>query len=337
LAFTLIELLVVIAIIAILIGLLLPAVQKIRDAAARMVCANNLHQLVLACHNYHDSNGKLPAYSTGGYGSESPSLQASAHFLLLPYVEQDNLYKQATVNGVTSSWVVRTVPVKTYWCPKDPSTSNGQFSSSEAGETADLSNARLSLNGVGFGVTNYAYNAQLSNLGLPQITDGTSNTVIFAERMGHCNGQNFPAPGANPNLLTTSYTFSIWARGPWIAGTSQWLDGVTVKSDAWWDNPVFDSPIGAWSQCGSNDCGPRSDPNFRQNWNGGVVNPGGIQGNPIPMQCDYRRLQALHGSTMNAALSDGSVRTVTSSVSATTWQIVCNPIDGLIPGTDWNQ
>src|SRR5579871_160134 len=338
-AFTLIELLVVIAIIAVLIGLLLPAVQKVRDAANRMRCANNLKQMALVCHNYHDVNGKLPTYSTGGNLGENPSTQASAHFLLLPFVEQDALYKQAVdAKGAAISWLVRTVPVKTFWCPNDSSTSLGQFSISESGETADLMNARLSFNGVGFGVTNYAYNAQVGTgrMSLPQISDGTSNTVLFAERMGHCNGQNFPYPGANPNLLATSFTFSIWTRGPWVTGTSAWADGVGSNSDAWWDNPVFDSPTTPPNPCSSSTCGPRSDPNFRQNWNGGVVNPGGIQGNPRPMQCDYRRLQALHGDVMNSALADGSVRTIAANISASTWAIVCNPKDGLIPGADWN-
>src|SRR5215207_6935225 len=117
--FTLIELLVVIAIIAILIGLLLPAVQKIRDAANRMKCSNNVKQLILGCHNYESANGTLPAWSMmTAYQS------GSAHFFLLPYIEQDNLFRQA--NG--HSFNVRTTAVKTFACPNDVTNPNGKFS-----------------------------------------------------------------------------------------------------------------------------------------------------------------------------------------------------------------
>ena len=74
---------------------------------------------------------------------------------------------------------------------------------------------------------------------------------------------------------------------------------------------------------------------MRQGWDGGVVNPGGIQGSPKPLQCDYRRLQALHGTVMNAGLADGSVRAVSASISALTWQRAATPNGGEVLGTDW--
>jgi prepilin-type N-terminal cleavage/methylation domain-containing protein/prepilin-type processing-associated H-X9-DG protein len=128
-AFTLIELLVVIAIIAILIGLLLPAVQKIREAAARMSCQNNLHQLALAAHNYHDANSAFPpgnvfrANAAGKF-----DFYENLFILLLPYVEQDNLYKlyDPTVPNAISDAAsprmaqLRQALVKTYNCPSDP-------------------------------------------------------------------------------------------------------------------------------------------------------------------------------------------------------------------------
>src|SRR5687767_2241785 len=92
-AFTLIELLVVIAIIAVLIGLLLPAVQKVREAAARLKCQNHLKQLGLALHNYHDANGQFPFGKGPSFTGAPVYARWSVHSQLLPYIEQNALYQ----------------------------------------------------------------------------------------------------------------------------------------------------------------------------------------------------------------------------------------------------
>jgi prepilin-type N-terminal cleavage/methylation domain-containing protein/prepilin-type processing-associated H-X9-DG protein len=133
-AFTLIELLVVIAIIAVLVGLLLPAVQKVREAANRMSCQNNLKQLALGVHTYHDANGKFPADTIYTYDPTAPNWSWLSH--IMPQVEQGNLYAQANVAGNPPNNINQSLPqiammVKLFLCPSDPDAEKGPVSHPE--------------------------------------------------------------------------------------------------------------------------------------------------------------------------------------------------------------
>jgi prepilin-type N-terminal cleavage/methylation domain-containing protein len=187
--FTLIELLVVIAIIAILIGLLLPAVQKVREAAARMTSSNNLKQMSLALHNIASTyDGKLPP----AYGGFTPAPDAnwqvsgsegSIYYHLLPFIEQDNMFKSAVTNAATGAnlgyqldWANKPRLVKTFIAPLDP-TNPG------VDNTKPWSSYRT--NGLAF-CDPPGDQTSWQGPRLPaSFSDGTSNTVSFAEAYGH--------------------------------------------------------------------------------------------------------------------------------------------------------
>jgi prepilin-type processing-associated H-X9-DG protein/prepilin-type N-terminal cleavage/methylation domain-containing protein len=222
-AFTLIELLVVIAIIAILIGLLLPAVQKVREAAARASCSNNLKQLGLAVHNYHDANGVLPVSAGPAPGLLPPWKDAWSWLArLLPYVEQGNLYTTCGIpsgtilaNATTTAGIA--TPVKTFLCPSDTIYGGLPGTTSQVGQPTGMTNYRGVCgdnwsggiyaytppgapgndgldggNGIFYRSDGYAKIHPYCHpaLRITDIVDGTSNTLMIGEGIADMNKFN---------------------------------------------------------------------------------------------------------------------------------------------------
>jgi prepilin-type processing-associated H-X9-DG protein len=298
----LIELLVVIAIIAILIGLLLPAVQKVREAAARTQSQNNLKQVALACHNVHDVYNQLPVGWAVWWGAPNkyrgPSTDRNVHSILLAFIEQDAIGKAESgniygtvFNGTSYAY---SLPIKTYLSPLDGSNNTYDYPGSQWGGWDDWIKSRT------FARTNYAYNFQVfakpdgsvadmadgwadrkwcNALTLPGASDGTSNTVAFAERWASC-----PVSASDRTEQA-----SLWGAMPYQYPM----------------HPVFH----------------------------------GAQGRPVtgttPANCDVRRVAALTAGGCNIAMLDGSVRSVSGSIDDATWRAVTTPLGGEVLSGNW--
>jgi prepilin-type N-terminal cleavage/methylation domain-containing protein len=219
-AFTLIELLVVIAIIAVLIGLLLPAVQKVREAASRMRCANNLKQIGIAFHAYHDATGYLPTAGSDGGVGDNPAvnrLDFGWCYEILPQIEQ------SAIQNMTNVATMRATPVPTYGCPSrgGPRVVSGQAKSDYAGNGGTNPNARPGFNCNGpivLSRNGTSTATQPGVLRLADIQDGLSNTLFVGEKI------------INPGK-TCCVDNESWA-GPGIDGDI--LRGARANGSSWW-------------------------------------------------------------------------------------------------------
>lgn len=333
--FTLVELLVVMAIIAILMGLLLPAVQKVREAAARTQSQNNLKQIGLAAHNFNDSQGKLPpTYGWRPKLAEGQRYKAgaslgSAFFHLLPYIEQHALYESSntaktsiytldprsssSVNDYTGpptnyGYIYRVTTTYDAY-PATTTIPSTTFYSAYPVVYGKRVNLYVAAHDPGNTSPNYyssyAVNAEIMDkeLAIQQITDGTSNTVLAAEAYGTCTSDS------------NAYRINGWSYPYPGYGYSQ---SVSYEYPATPERNTSTTTSYKYTYV----------PRFYQS-------PGKtFQVRPLPSQCDGSVPQGLSAGSIQVALGDGSIRGLNPSMDASTWNSAVTPTAGEVL-KDW--
>jgi prepilin-type N-terminal cleavage/methylation domain-containing protein len=338
--FTLIELLVVIAIIAVLIGLLVPAVQKVREAAARIQSANNLKQIGIAMHSFSDTNNVLPP--TSGWRPALPSgthyvsggAMGSAFFHILPYIEQDNLYNKSNTtqyyiyySGAPQTYSGSyTYPDPTYGYTYTYSTSysNG-FPTTQyvrSGVQAYWGPSLISNTVSTYtapndptwyqGYSSYLLNSAVfdAKLAVQQISDGTSNTILVTEGYASCYGGSIYRYAYWPGYYYDGYSYSSSYSYHWTGSyyTSHgYTDSTYSYSYGFTYTPKF-SPVAGKT----------------------------FQARPAQYSCDGALPQGFSSGGIEVLLGDASVRNVAANISATTWNAALTPTGGEVLGNDWN-
>jgi len=354
--FTLIELLVVIAIIAVLIALLLPAVQSAREAARRAQCVNNLKQIGLALHNYHQSNDCFPLGNTmaiagGAYGMGEQAWGTwSAFALMLPYLEQQPLYNATNFNW--TNWIGTGAPINStifnanlavFLCPSDGlsgTPASYAFSNNNYFGSMGTTTFPSAQNTTGiFSAGNCCSGGGIPVVKIAAVTDGTSNTVAFAEGLV---GDQTHFTRWRDGIAWTSSGGSIPPCGHYYQCQDAWAaQSVIMKGlqacNAMWNsrqNPSSEdkgfrwasgspglslfntivppsSTVYPWSACRT-DCGPGCGVDFGHFENATSLHPGGC----------------------NVGFADGSVHFIKSSISMQTWWSLGTRADGEVVSSD---